>query len=576
MGTLPSPGSRVVRFGVYEADLRAGELRKQGLRLRLPEQPFQLLAILLEHSGQVVTREELQKRLWPDGTFVDFEQGLNAAVKRLREVLGDSAESPRFIETLARRGYRFIESLTASPGRIESLAVLPLENLSRDPEQEYFAEGMTEALINSLAKIGALRVVSRTTAMHYKGVHRPLRELAQELHVDGIVEGTVQRSGERLRISAQLLHAPTDTHLWAESYDRDLRDVLALQSEVAQAIAREIRIKLTPVDQARFAEARPVDPEAYEAYLKGRYHWNRRSGEGLKKGLQYFQQAVAKDPNYAAAYLGLADCLSVLGWTGFVAPDEGCGRAGGLTIQALEMDRGSGEAHASLGFATMLYDYDFATAEKEFERSIELSPRYATAHQWFGLYLALMARFEEGYTELKRAVRLDPHSLMIRVTLGFVCWCWRRYDEAIEQFEKVLETDPNFLWAHCDMGFTYADHSMYERAIAAGRKAVELSQGAPTFVAFLGDEYAVAGRLAEARETLERLRELSKQQYVTSYMVARIHAAMGETDEALRWLETAYQERAAWMVIMKVDPRFDYMRSHPRFLDLMRRMNFPA
>ena len=285
MGTLPSPGSRVVRFGVYEADLRAGELRKQGLRLRLPEQPFQLLAILLEHSGQVVTREELQKRLWPDGTFVDFEQGLNAAVKRLREVLGDSAESPRFIETLARRGYRFIESLTASPGRIESLAVLPLENLSRDPEQEYFAEGMTEALINSLAKIGALRVVSRTTAMHYKGVHRPLRELAQELHVDGIVEGTVQRSGERLRISAQLLHAPTDTHIWAESYDRDLRDVLALQSEVAQAIAREIRIKLTPVDQARFAEARPVDPEAYEAYLKGRYHWNRRSGEGLKKGL---------------------------------------------------------------------------------------------------------------------------------------------------------------------------------------------------------------------------------------------------------------------------------------------------
>jgi TolB-like protein/Tfp pilus assembly protein PilF len=576
MSITPSSGPQVVRFGVYEADLRGGELRKNGLRIRLPEQPFQVLAILLEHPGEVITREDLQKRLWPDGTFVDFEQGLNAAVKRLREAFGDSAEAPRLIETLPRRGYRFIGSIATGSGRIESLAVLPLENLSRDPEQEYFAEGMTEALINSLAKIGALRVVSRTTAMHYKGVHRPLRELAQELHVDGIVEGTVQRSGERLRISAQLLHAPTDTHLWAESYDRDLRDVLALQSEVAQAIAREIRIKLTPVDQARFAEARPVDPEAYEAYLKGRYHWNRRSGEGLKKALQYFQQAVAKDPNYAAAYLGLADCLSVLGWTGFVAPDEGCGRAGGLIVQALEIDRGSGEAHASLGFATMLYDYDFTTAEKEFERSIELSPRYATAHQWFGLYLALMARFEEGYTELKRAVRLDPHSLMIRVTLGFVCWCWRRYDEAIEQFEKVLETDPNFLWAHCDIGFTYADHSMYERAIAAGRKAVELSQGAPTFVALLGDEYAVAGHLVEARKTLGQLRELSKQQYVTSYMVARIHAAMGETDEALRWLETAYQERAAWMVILKVDPRFDYMRSDPRFLDMMRRMNFPV
>jgi TolB-like protein/Tfp pilus assembly protein PilF len=574
MSVTPSSGPQIVRFGAYEVDLRAGELRKQGLRIRLPEQPFQVLAILLEHPSEVITREELQKRLWPDGTFVDFEQGLNAAVKRLREALGDSAENPHFIETLARRGYRFIGSLAAKPGRIESLAVLPLENLSCDPEQEYFAEGMTEALITALAKIGALRVASRTSAMQYKGIRKPLREIARELGVDAIVEGTVQRSGERLRISAQLLHAPSDTHLWAESYDRDLRDVLALQSEVAQAIAREIRIKLTPVDEARLAQARPVDPEAYEAYLKGRYHWNRRSGEGLKKGLQYFQQAVAKDPNYAAAYVGLADCLSVLGWTGFVAPDEGCGRAGGLIIQALEMDRGSGEAHASLGFATMLYDYDFATAEKEFERSIELSPRYATAHQWFGLYLALMARFEEGYTELKRAVRLDPHSLMIRVTLGFVCWCWRRYDEAIEQFEKVLETDPSFLWAHCNMGFTFADHSMYERAIAAGRKAVELSQGAPTFVAFLGYEYAVAGHLVEARKTLEQLQVLSKQRYVTPYLVARIYAAMGETDEALRWLETAYQERTAWMVILKVDTLFDHSRSDPRFLDLMRRMNF--
>jgi TolB-like protein/Tfp pilus assembly protein PilF len=576
MATSTLAGPHVVRFGAYKVDLRAGELRKQGLRIRLPEQPFQVLAILLEHPGEVITRENLQKRLWPDGTFVDFEQGLNAAVKRLREALSDSAENPHFIETLARRGYRFIGSPAISPGRIESLAVLPLENLSRDPEQEYFAEGMTEALINSLAKIGALRVVSRTTAMHYKGVHRPLRELAQELHVDGIVEGTVQRSGERLRISAQLLHAPTDTHLWAEIYDRDLRDVLALQSEVAQAIAREIRIKLTPVDQARFAEARPVVPEAYEAYLKGLYHWNKRNKEDLKKGIHWFQQAIAKDPTYPAAHLGLADCLSVLGWLGFVVPEEGCGRAKGLLLKALEMDRGSGEAHASLGFATMLYDYDFESAERAFERSIELNPRYAMAHHWFGLYLALMGRFEEGYTELKRAVRLDPHSLMIRVTLGFVYWCWRRYDQAIEQFERALEIDSDFITAHCNMGFTYVEQLKYDRAIAAGQKAVELSQSAPTFVALLGDEYAVAGHLLEARKTLEQLQELSKQQYVTSYVVARIYAALGETDEALRWLETAYQERAAWMVALKIDPRFDNLRSDPRFQDLMLRMNFPA
>jgi tetratricopeptide (TPR) repeat protein len=313
---------------------------------------------------------------------------------------------------------------------------------------------MTEALITALAKIGALRVASRTSAMQYKGIRKPLREIARELGVDAIVEGTVQRSGERLRISAQLLHAPTDTHLWAESYDRDLRDVLALQSEVAQAIAREIRIKLTPVDQARLAEAPPVVPEAYEGYLKGLYHWNKRNREDLKKGIHCFQRAIAKDPTYPAAHLGLADCLSVLGWLGFVVPEEGCGRAKGLLLKALEMDRGSGEAHASLGFATMLYDYDFESAERAFERSIELNPRYATAHHWFGLYLALMGRFEEGYTELKRAVRLDPHSLMIRVTLGFVYWCWRRYDQAIEQFERALEIDSDFITAHCNMGFT--------------------------------------------------------------------------------------------------------------------------
>ncbi len=572
MGTLPSPGSRVVRFGVYEADLRAGELRKQGLRLRLPEQPFQLLAILLEHSGQVVTREELHKRLWPDGTFVDFEQGLNAAVKRLREVLGDSAESPRFIETLARRGYRFIESLTASPGRIESLAVLPLENLSRDPEQEYFAEGMTEALINSLAKIGALRVVSRTTAMHYKGVHRPLRELAQELHVDGIVEGTVQRSGERLRISAQLLHAPTDTHIWAESYDRDLRDVLALQSEVAQAIAREIRIKLTPVDQARFAEARPVDPEAYEAYLKGRYYWNRRPG--VRKGIEYFEQAIAKDPTYAAAYAGLADCLSALSAWGVVPANEGCVKAKVLAEKALKLDPSSGEAHSSLALAAM-YDFDFLTAQREFERSLELSPRYATGHHLFGFYLGAMGRYEEAYTELQRAIRLDPLLGLTNAFLGYIYLYARRYDQAIEQFMKTLELDPDSAFAHGGLGWAYRCKSLHEPAVAAARKAVELWHG-PSPVSWLGEAYAAAGRRGEAHKILEQLHELSKQRYVTPYGVARIYAALGQKEDALHWLETAYRQRAEWMVLLKVDPCLDDLRPYPRFVDLMRRMNFPA
>src|SRR6266478_2240167 len=573
MASSRSPGPQVVCFDVYEADLRSGELRKQGVRVRLPEQPFQVLAILLEHPGEVVTRESMQKRLWPHGTFVDFEQGLNAAVKRLREVLDDSAETPRLIETLPRRGYRFIGSLAAKPGRIESLAVLPLENLSGDAEQDYFAEGMTEALITSLAKIGALRVVSRTSVMQYKGVRKSLRDIALELQVDGVVEGTVQRSGERLRISAQLVHAPTDTHLWAESYDRDLRDVLALQSEVAQAIAREVQVKLTPLDQARFTQVHPVDPEAYDAYLRGRYHWNRRSGEELRHAVRHFEQAIAKDPAYAAAYAGLADCLSGLGWSGLVAPDEGCGRARRLAQEALEIDRSSGEAHASLAFATMGYDYDFMSAERDFERSIELNPRYATAHQWFGFYLAMMGRYEEGYTELKRAIRLDPHPIMNQ-TLGFVFFFTRRYDQAIEQFKKALELDPSFAQAQSVLGLTYVYKSMPEAAIAASRKAVEMSQGATYYLAILGVVYAEAGYWDEAQKILEQLQELSTQRYVTPYLVARIYAALDKKDEALRWLETAYGERAVFMILLRTDLRFDELRSDPRFQDLLRRMNF--
>src|SRR5438876_7060283 len=413
---------RAIQFGIFEVDLRSGELRKRGVKVKLQEQPLQILGILLEKPGEVVTREELRQRIWPADTFVDFDHGLNNAIRRLREALGDSAETPRYIETLSRRGYRFISNFGAATSGAcppRSLAVLPLENLSRDPEQEYFAEGLTEALITTLAKIGELRVISRTSAMQYKGVHKPLREIAQELDVDAIVEGTVLRVGRRVRITAQLIDAPKETHLWAESYERDLRDVLTLQAEVAHAIARQIQIKLTPQEQAHFADVHPVNPEAYEAHLKGRYHWNRRGGESLPKAVQYFQQAIAKDPTYAAAYSGLADCLSVLGYWGLVPPDEGCGKAKGLADKALEMDHSLAEAHASLAFATMFYDFDFVTAEREFERSIELNPRSGMAHQWFGLSLGYMGRYEEGFTEVKRAVRLDPHPITFQI-LGTV------------------------------------------------------------------------------------------------------------------------------------------------------------
>jgi TolB-like protein/Tfp pilus assembly protein PilF len=569
------PSHGTVRFGAFELDLRASELRKQGAKVKLQEQPFQILQVLLQRPGEIVTREELQQKIWPSDTFVDFDHGLYNAIKRLREALGDSAETPRFVETLSRRGYRFIGKIECDAPRVRSLAVLPLENLSDAPQQEYFAEGLTDALITTLAKIGELRVVSRTSVMHYKGARKPLREIARELQVDAIVEGTVLRAGHRVRITAQLIDAARETHLWAESYERDLRNILALQSEVAQAIAREVQVKLTPQERADLAQVHPVDPEAYEAYLQGRYHWNRRSGAELPKAIQYFQQAIAKDPTYAAAYSGLADCLCGLGVWAFASPQEGCGRGKRLALQAVELDRSLAEAHASLAWPTMWYDYDFLAAEREFERSLELNPRYANAHHWFGLYLGLMGRYEEGYTELKRAVRLDPHSSFTYSTFGILHFFSRRYDQAIEQLEKALELDPSLAQAHCVLGFAYLYKSMHELAITAVRKSVQLAHGASFFVARLGEAYAAAGYRDEAQKILQQLQELSKQRYVTPYLVSATYAALGNKDEALRWLETGYRERAALMVCLKTEPRFDDLRSDPHFQDLMRRMNFP-
>ncbi len=364
--------------------------------------------------------------------------------------------------------------------------------------------------------------------------------------------------------------------MWAESYERDLRDVLALQAEVAQSIAREVRVKLTPQEQAHFAHVQPVDPEAYEAYLRGRYHWNRRSSAGLRKAIENFQQAVASDPTYALAKAGLADCFSSLGFWGFVAPDEGCGKAKGLAQKAVEMDRSLAEAHSSLAFPTILYDYDFVTAEREFNRSIELNPRYATAHHWLGLYLGLTGRYEEGYTEVKRAIGLDPQAIMYQTLGSILFFAARRYDQAIEQYEKALEMDPHLASSHCLLGLAYQHKSMDEPAIAAARRAVELSGGGTLFTAMLGVVQAAAGDRDEAEKVLVRLQEISKQQYVTPYAIARLCAALGNGDEALSWLETAFRERAAMMLCLKTDPELDGLRPDPRFQHLLRRMNFPT
>ena len=568
-------GRPPVRFGFFEVDFKAGELRKQGCRVKLQDQPFQILMILLQQPGELISREELRQKIWPADTFVDFDQGLNNAIKRLREALGDDAERPKYIETVPKRGYRFVEKLelarSGSVKSIRSLAVLPLENLPHDAEQEYFAEGMTEALITTLAKIGELRVISRTSVMQYKGVRKPLSEIARELGVDAIVEGTVLRAADRVRITAQLIDTPIETHLWVESYERDMRDILALQSEVAQAIAREIRIKLTPVDEARLAKTQAVDPEAYEAYLKGRYYLNRRPAN-LADAIKCFEQATAKDSSYAAAYAGWADCLTYLTAYGISPPTEGSDKAKRLAQRALEIDNSLAEAHAALAFAT-IYEYDFLSAEREFERAIELDPHYAPAHVIFGVLLGVMGRYEEAYTEVQRAIRLDPRSSVFNAVLGYVYLYAHRYEQAIEQCRKTLELDPNSAGAWAFLGWAQSCISLHDSAIDSLQRASKYWPGASP-IAWLGEAYATAGRQGEAQKILDQLRELSKERYVTPYGIARIYAALRQTDEALEWLETAYVQRANSMVYLKIDPVFDYLRSDVRLQDIMRRMNF--
>jgi TolB-like protein/Flp pilus assembly protein TadD len=568
--------SRTIRFGAFELDGHAGELRKQGLKIRLQEQPLRVLQMLVANPGQLVSREELRTALWPSNSYIDFDQGLNRAINKLREALGDSAENPRFIETLARRGYRFFGDTCSEQRLIRSLLVLPLENLSRDPEQEYFADGLTEALITCLAKISALRVVSRTTAMVYKGVRKPLPEIARELNVEGIVEGTVMRAEGRARISAQLVHAPSDTHLWADIYDRDLRDVMALQMEVATAIVREVQVKLTPHEQSQLANPRPVEPEVYEIYLKGRYHWNKRTLVGMSKGAEYFQQAIHKDPLYAAAYAGLADSAARLGWWGYVSPQEGCARAIAVARKGLAIDDTLAEAHAALCFGLLHHDYAFRSAEEEGRRAVALDPKSAFAAQALGCCLITTARFEEGVYEAIRAAQLEPLSPILQWTAGSFHYHARQYDRALAYCHKCLELVPDFPAAKMTMAWIFAKTSSTDEVITELEAAVRETGGNHNFLGTLGYYHAVRRRPEEARKILSQLEEAAKQRYIPTLWPAVIHGSLGDMDEAFRLLEMAHREHVPWIAYIKVVPFCDDLRTDLRFDALLQRMNFPA
>ncbi len=659
MATERTVSPRIVRFGTFEADLATRELRKSGVRVKLQGQPFEILAMLLERPGGLVTREELQQRLWPTDTFVDFDHGVNTAINRLREALGDSAENPRFVETVPRRGYRFIApaesqvlaasgsnavpsgtsspvaspaatqavsraygrrakilalvlvvTITAlaalsvssvrdrlfgrsSPPRIQSLAVLPLVNLSGDPNQDYFADGMTEALTTDLGKISALRVISRTSVMQYKGTKKSLPAIARELNVDGFIEGTVSRSGNHLRITANLLQVSPEKHLWAESYESELGDILTVQGEVAQAVAREIQVKLTPEEQKLLGNTRPVNPAAHDDYLKGRYLCNKDNREGLDKAIQYFQQAINEDPKDPLAYAGLAGCYALWGWAGDIfagdlSPKEIMPKARDAALKALQLDEALAEAHTSLANVNLILDWNWSGAEREYKRAIELNPNSSSAHTWYAHYLVAMGRFGESIGEARRSMELDPVS---QFTIDFGAWAFyftRHYDLTIRQSEKSIELFPESPWAHYHLGLVYEHTGRGGEAIQEFLKAEERFGISQDRIAELRKVYQQSGEKGYWRKILAFSQEASQNprkfastsgygwcDYTQEADVAAVHVRLGEFNAAFESLEKGYANRGDALVYLNVDPYWDSIRSNPRFRDLVRRVGLP-
>ncbi len=462
--------------------------------------------------------------------------------------------------------------------KIESLAVLPLANLSGDPQQEYFSDGMTDALIAELGQIGSLRVISRTSVMQYKGAKRPLPQIAKELNVDAVIEGSVLRSGNRVRITIQLIGAVPERHLWARNYERDLRDVLSLQGEIARTIADEVKANVTPDVQTRLARARPVNPAAHEAYLKGRYHTHRVTTLGTKKAIEFFTAAIEADPSYAPAYAGLADIYT---WGSYapqphgLRPNEAYVKARAAATRALELDDTLPEGHLALAYLTYAFEWDWARAEKAFKRALELNPNLAVAHEFYAQLLVSTGRFDESIAELKRAQSLDPLSVAIATEQGWPFWFSRRYELAIKQYQKALELDPNFPLAHYNLGLAYTELGQYGEGIREYQTALAGDPENPALLGLLGYTYGRAGKRNEAINILGRLQKRAETGYVPRYLIAILYRGLGEQDKALTSLETAYGEREPWLTVLNVEPIFVPLRSDPRFQALLRRMNFP-
>ncbi len=568
------------RFGEFELDVSAYQLRRDGQPVPLERKPMDLLLLLVERHRQLVSQADIAERLWDPGVFVDFELGIHTAIRKLRQALRDSPESPAFVETISGKGYRFIAPVKAvvsgqNQDAIESIAVLPFTSDSADPDAEYLRGGITEAVINKLSQIWNLRVVARSTVFRYAGKGIDPQQAGQDLHVRAVVSGRLLQHGSTLIVRTELMEVATGALLWSGQYERKVDDVFALQDDLSREISEQLRLQLTGDEKRRLTKRYTENAEAYRLYLKGRYHWNKRSPEGLQKAVHYFRQALELDPAYSLAYAGLADTYAYLSLFNVVAPREAMPKAKSAAVKGLEIDEELAEAHVSLGYVSFTYDFDWQAAGEHFERAVALNPAYSRAHTFFPFYLSSLGRSEEALDVGTRALDLDPASPAVSHSLAVQLYLARRFDRAIEQAHDTIEMDANFAMSYAVLAEVYLSTGMYREGLAALEKYSALSRSSPTALALLGYSYA---RLRERKRSLQMIDELqsaSAHRFVPALFVALVHAALEDTDQAFDWLEKAYEERFNRLAYLKVEPLWDPLRSDPRFLDLLRRIGIP-
>jgi TolB-like protein/Tfp pilus assembly protein PilF len=590
---------RLYEFGPFQLDEAEHVLLREGKPVALTPKAFETLLVLVQKSGHVVEKETIINAVWPDTAVEENIVAVNVSL--LRKTLGTGENGEQYIDNVPKRGYRFVASVREIPHQNNgfpaggkkppqavnastpdedaaheepvSLAVLPFVNASNDASMDYLSDGMTESIINSLSQLTSLRVMARSTVFRYKAREVDPQEVGNKLNVRAVLTGRILQRGETLNIQTELVDVADGSQLWGEQYNLNFSDLFAVQEEIARVISEKLLSTLSGEQKKRLAKRYTESPEAYRIYLMGRFYWSKRTLEGLKRGVEYFQQAIDKDPNYALAYTGLADSYALLGSVEYSAlpPTEAMPKARAAAIKALEVDDTLAEAHASVAYVH-IFDWHWYEAERAYRRAIELNPNYATAHHWYAMYLGAMGRFDEALEEIELAQELDPLSLPIGVGVGWQFFLTRQYHRAIEEYRKTLEMDPNFYMAHFLLGLAHEQESMFDEAIAAYQQAQALSKGHPLMIAAPGHAYAALGQRDEAQAVLDQLAQLAKRRYVSPYYIAAIYTGLGENERALAWLDQACESRSEGLIWLKVDPLFDSLRADARFADLLHRV----